>query len=654
LLALVRLTGVETGGKHHGEFVPDPLSSGGKMKTRGFRISTIAALLFTTAGLGLNGAAERPTRILISSEPLHQGRISPSLYGGFIELLDDVVPGMWAEMLGDRGFEGLLPTSKWCYFRGEPNLCDRDWDKNETWDYDRENPFNGEQSARLAPSKVRPARLSQSRLHVRKGLGYRLSGYFQGDSRSLKVKVSIKALLPDGSWAQLSTIKLAHPGKEWRKFEGRFVSQGTTDAAVFEIEATGRGRLWLDKLSLMPEDNIQGWRKDVVEATRKLNPPVIRWGGSTVDPGGYRWKEALGDRDLRRPFVNTNWGRRDTNDVGVEEFVRFCRAAGAEPLLCVSRGDGAESAGQMVEYLNGPPDSEWGKKRAANGQPAPYGVKFWQVGNEIDDPAYVDELGEFIRAIRKADPGAVVLSSFPTQELINRHSKDMDIVCPHYYQADLDGVDSGLSRIEEWIKGSARPDHVKIGVTEWNIDAGNWGLGRGKLNTLGCALFEARFLNLLHRHSDAVTLACRSNLTNSFCGGTIQTNGGALYRTPSFHVMALYRKHSLSVPLRVAVDAPAPVDVSACADESRSSLCLFVVNTRKEAVDLELDLTAFGAGFIIKGGEVIGDTQDRQQVDVINSFSSPDRVRPVKLEKREGNNVTIPALSVAAIDCGKE
>jgi alpha-N-arabinofuranosidase len=463
----------------------------------------------------------------------------------------------------------------------------------------------------------------------------------------------LKARLPDGSWKTLAKAKLPRPGAAWKKFEAKLMSKGVTDAAVFEIEASGRGRVWLDKLSLMPEDNIDGWRRDVVEAVRELRPPVIRWGGSTVDPGGYRWKEAIGDRDLRRPFDNKVWGRRDTNDVGIEEFVRFCRAVGAEPLVCVSRADGPESAGQMVEYLNGPADSEWGKKRAANGRVEPYGVKFWQVGNEIEDPAYVDELGAFVRAIRQADPSAAVLSSFPTEKLVKRYAADIDIFCPHYYQDDLDGVDAELSRIEGWIASSARPDHDKIGVTEWNIDAGNWGLGRGKLNTLGCALFEARFLNVLHRHSDAVALACRSNLTNSFCGGTIQTSAAGLYRTPSFYVMALYRKHSLPVPLRVAVEAPAPVDVSACAAEDRSSLCLFVVNTKKEAVDLELDPGALGPDFAVKGGEVVCDTQDRQQIDIINSFLDPDRIKPMKLEIRDGNRVTVPAMSIAAIDCAK-
>ncbi len=144
------------------------------------------------------------------------------------------------------------------------------------------------------------------------------------------------------------------------------------------------------------------------------------------------------------------------------------------------------------------------------------------------------------------------------QEIIDVAGPDIAMVCPHYYQADLDGVDADLRRIEGWIKGSAGRDRIRMGVTEWNVDAGNWGLGRGKLNTLGCALFEARFLNVLHRHSEFVTLACRSNMTNSFQGGTIQTNAAGLYRTPSFLVMRLYRSHSKPLPVRVAADDHRP------------------------------------------------------------------------------------------------
>jgi len=590
----------------------------------------------------------------VLAEPLHAGRISPLLYGGFVELLDDLVPGMWAEMIGDRGFEGVLPTSTWDYFRGEPNLCDRGWDISPDWSCDSDKPFNDRQSCRLNARKDAPARLTQSGLAVRTGMAYAFSGYGRSDAPSARLVVRLKTLLPDGTWMTLAALDLPAPSASWKKFSGKLITKGTTDRAVLEIEARGAGPVWLDKLSLMPEDNVEGWRRDVVEAMKELAPPVVRWGGSTVDPGPYHWSDAIGDRDLRPSFVNRVWGRRDTNDVGVEEFVRLCRAVGSEPLVCVSLGDGVGSARRMVEYLNGPADSEWGRKRAGSGHPGPYGVKYWQVGNEIDAPGYVRSLVEFARAVRAADPGAVVLSSFPTKEIIDVAGPDIGIVCPHYYQSDLDGVDAELSRIEGWIGGSAGRERLKIGVTEWNIDAGNWGLGRGKLNSLGCALFEARFLNVLHRHSEFVTLACRSNMTNSFQGGTIQTNAAGLYRTPSFLVMAMYRQHSLPIPLRLAAGVPFPLDATACASEDMAQVTVFVVNDRKDPARLTLDLAGLGTGFKIKAVEVVKDAQDRGQIDIINGFADPRRVVKVKLSPESGNAVVLPALSIAAIDCGRD
>jgi alpha-N-arabinofuranosidase len=501
--------------------------------------------------------------------------------------------------------------------------------------------------------KTGRARLTQSHLAIRKGMTYALSGWFRGDAASLQVRASLEAGLPDGTWASLAAAELPSPSPEWRKFTARLVSRGTTDLAVFEVEARGGGHVWLDQLSLMPEDSVDGWRRDVVEAMRELGPPIVRWGGSTVDPGPYRWAEAIGDRDRRPSFVNRVWGRRDTNDVGIEEFVRLCRAVGADPLICVSLGDGVESARHMVEYLNGLPSSEWGAKRAANGRAESYGVRYWQVGNEIEASGYAARLVEFARAVRASDPRAVVLSSFPTKEIVDTAGPAIDILCPHYYQADLEGVDADLRRIEGWIRESAGRERLRIGVTEWNIDAGDWGLGRGKLNTLGCALFEARFLNVLHRHADHVVLACRSNMTNSFCAGSIQTNAAGLYRTPSFLVMEMYRRHSRPVPLRIAEDMPAPLDATACASEDGSSLTIFVVNARRDSVRLALDLSDFEAGFIAKGGEVVKDAQDRHQTDIVNGFANPARVVRTALEVEPGNILTVPALSIAAIDCAR-
>src|SRR5262249_51003767 len=143
----------------------------------------LALFTFGLAACASSGTAQ-PAKIhtVIHSQPLHAGRIDPKLFGNFIELLDDVVPGMWAELLNDRSFEGVAPAANWCYYDGSLDICDRPWDANTTWSYDTQNPFNGVRSARLNPTS-QPASLTQSGLGVKRGMSYALSGYLRADAR---------------------------------------------------------------------------------------------------------------------------------------------------------------------------------------------------------------------------------------------------------------------------------------------------------------------------------------------------------------------------------------------------------------------------------------------------------------------------------------
>jgi len=610
-------------------------------------VVTVGLIFAAVLGLAAQGSAGT-VELVVLDKPLHAGRISPMLYGGFVELLDDHVPGMWAEMLGDRGFEGVLPASNWDYHLGALNLCDRDWDKNETWGYSTEDPWNGVQSARLTSARDRPARLPQGSLAVTKGMTYVFSGYFRSGSTGPDTSIRLKVLLPDGQWMVLGSISLPRPGTEWTKISDTLISEGTTDRAVIEIEAVGEGSLWLDRLSLMPADNIEGWRKDVVEAVRELGPPVLRWGGSAIDPGGYRWKEQIGDRDKRTSFVNRPWGRRYDGDVGIGEFVRFCRIVGAEPLVCISYADGPKSAGELVEYCNGSADTPWGKVRAQKGHPEPYAVRNWQIGNEVASDAVTSRIADFCRAIHQADPRAVIFTSFPSPGLLDRVGDSIGYLCPHYYTSDLEWVSSEIQGLRDLIRNSPHRDAVQLAVTEWNIDAGDWGLGRGKLRTLNCALFEARFLNLLHRNSDIVGIACRSNLVNSFCAGTIQTRAAGLYRVPGYYVMKLFREHTQPVPLTIS-EVPGWLSVTACASQDHKRLTIFAVNTRPEPAEVHVDLSGFGVDMKIASGEVVGDTQDRRQIDVTNGWDRAERVKTMPLQF-QGDTAILPALSAAAVD----
>src|SRR5262245_16992833 len=130
-------------------------------------LETVCAVIFVLAANAILGRSVEQA-VEISARPLHEGRISPMLCGNFIELLDDLVPGMRAEMLNDRGFEGVTRPNSGVYFDGRPGLCDREWETDQTWAIEEQNAFNGPRCARLSSRQATRARLSQSGLAVRK------------------------------------------------------------------------------------------------------------------------------------------------------------------------------------------------------------------------------------------------------------------------------------------------------------------------------------------------------------------------------------------------------------------------------------------------------------------------------------------------------
>jgi alpha-L-arabinofuranosidase len=615
----------------------------------------VAAGLLATGAATVRSAEETPA-IEISSRALHDARssINPRLFGNFIELLDDLVPSMRAEMLNDRGFEGIIPPANWVYFDGSPTFCDRQWDKSPDWKISEgDAAFTGQKSAKIVAGGERPARLSQSAMVVKRGVAYQASGWFRSEGQ-VRVQVVLEGRAPNGSPIELATGEVWKPTADYQRFTTQLKSDGSSDQVALVVRVTGKGTLWADQLSLVPDDNLRGWRADVVEAIKVSRPGLIRWGGSVVDPGAYRWKNGIGEPDRRQPFLNVNWGRIDGNDVGIDEFCQFCALVEAEPLVCVSFSDGPASAADLVQYCNGGSETEWGAKRVTNGHREPYAVKYWQLGNEIsgDDDAYIAKCKDFIASMKKADPGIVVLSSFPSQKVLNAIGKDLGYLAPHHYTPDLGYCESDFKKLESMITGTAGCGHLRLAVTEWNITGGDWGLLRGRMLTLGGALHNARYLNLMCRYAHLVEIACRSNISNSFCSGIIETRPGGLLKRPSYHVMKLYADHVLPRPLAVG-KAPANLDVLACASDDHQRVCLFAVNTGRDPVTLSLDLVELGSDFVPLGGQTVCDTHDRRQPDVMNHWEEPERVNTVRLTVA-GGKVTLPALSASAIECGKK
>ena len=140
------------------------------------------------------------------------------------------------------------------------------------------------------------------------------------------------------------------------------------------------GGLWVGKDSKIP--NVDGYRKDVLEALKALKVPVLRWpGGCFADE--YHWRDGIGDPALRPRMVNNNWGGTvEDNSFGTNEFFNLCELLGTEPYLSGNVGSGTvEELAKWVEYITAE-SGPMADLRRQNGREKPWHLKYLGVGNE--------------------------------------------------------------------------------------------------------------------------------------------------------------------------------------------------------------------------------------------------------------------------------
>ena len=256
---------------------------------------------------------------------------------------------------------------------------------------------------------VSPASLS-SRANVRRS---HLSARHAGS------KVTVALIWGDGA-NDRQAIAIPALTTVYKKFPLAFTAQADTADAAFEITGTGSGDFHIGAVSLMPADNVQGFRPDTIALLRQIHSGFWRLPGGNF-LSDWSWYDSVGDIDKRPPMFDYAWNAMQTNDVGMDEFMTLCKLIGTEPYITVNAGFGdAHSAAEEVEYMNGSVNTRLGAMRARNGHPEPYHVKFWDIGNEpygawqlgrTDLKYYVLKHNEFAKAMRKADPSITLLAS---------------------------------------------------------------------------------------------------------------------------------------------------------------------------------------------------------------------------------------------------
>src|SRR5918998_5340302 len=168
-----------------------------------------------------------------------------------------------------------------------------------------------------------------------------------------------------------------------------------------------------------PQADEQGFRRDVQEALRELRLSILRYPGGNM-LSGYDWRDGVGPKEQRPRRRELAWQSIETNQFGTDEFIAYCRSLGTLPMLGVNTGTGTiADASALVEYCNAPVGTRYGDLRAANGNPEPYDVKYWCVGNEMDGPWQIGQLSaedygkkarEVAKVMRMLDPGVKLIA----------------------------------------------------------------------------------------------------------------------------------------------------------------------------------------------------------------------------------------------------
>jgi len=552
--------------------------------------------------------------------------ISPYVYGQFIEHLGRCIyGGIWAEMLEDRKFYFPVPADKeiWRLTREQARvLAASPWKvigPQGTVEMVKQDAFAGDPTPQInAPGNGTAVGIYQEELGLVKGRAYVGSLYVAAEGKVTPVTVSL-------SWGQTDTDKAVHTvkkvGAKYTKVAFKFTAGANSDNGRLAITTSGKGKVKIGPVSLMPADNIEGFRKDTIELLRQLNAPVYRWpGGNFVS--GYDWRDGLGDRDRRPTRTNPAWTGIETNDMGLHEFVRFCELIGTEPMIAVNTGFGdAYSAAAEVEYANGSTDTLMGKLRARNGQPKPFAVKWWCVGNEMFGRWQLGymQLNHYVlkhngveQMMRKVDPTIKTVGSGEvgdagprswTRGMLTSCADHMDLISEHFYCRDREDIPQHVQQIPNNVKRiadahrklreelpSLKGKDVRVALDEWNYWYGPHVFGElGTRYFLKDALGIAAGLHEYFRNSDIMFMANYAQTVNVI--GCIKTTKTAAEFDSTGMPLMLYRQHFGTIPVAVEHQA-APLDISAALTADKKALTVAVVNPTKETAQLKLNLSS--------------------------------------------------------------
>ncbi len=541
-----------------------------------------------------------------------KGPVAPDLWGLFFEDIDlSLDGGIYAELVRNRSFED---------FGGKHDeLTLEYWDPVGGAEYrlDSSDPLSSRNRHACHVSGQAGAGLANHGyfgMGIKKGATYTLEIALRSPNGVTGLDVSLEApgKLP------LARGEVTGVGPSWRTFRVRLAATDGDPRAQLVLRLKEAGDLYVDCVSLFPDDAVAGlFRKDLVAKLAALRPSFLRFPGGCWVEGdtmkdAYRWKTTLGDKWERRTQWNI-WKYWSTNGVGFHEYLVLAEALGAKPLFCINVGmshretvpmdrmdEFVQDALDCIEYANGPVDSVWGAKRAAAGHPEPFNLAYLEIGNENGGPDYEARYKLMAEAVRAKYPEVKLV--FNNWKSTKRVDDPKDLRDDHFYTTP-DRMMGALAHEYDTRHG------------DFDIFVGEYAVIRGttRYGSLRAAIGEAAFMCGMERNQDQVKLAAYAPLFahaqhTVWTPNLIYPTTDGVFASPSWTVQKLFGENRGAEVMAVSVETGsyktetrepwlkgvfkhtiANVQASAVR-ESDGTLIVKVVNTTEEPQEIALTI----------------------------------------------------------------
>ena len=504
--------------------------------------------------------------------------------------------------------------------------------------------------------------------------GKKYEGYLWARARSV-TKLFVALESKDGATVYAEkALKLKAGG--WQRLDFTLEPNAADTAGQFAIKLRQPGAVALGYAFLQTGS----WgrfkdlpvRKDVAEGLINQGVTLLRYGGSMVNDPEYRWKKMIGPRAQRPPYEG-QWYPYASDGWAIFDFLNFCEAARIVGIPDLDINESPQDIADLMDYLNGAPDSVWGQKRVTDGHPAPYHLKYIELGNEekVDD-AYFQKFKAMAEVIWAKDPAVIlIVGDFSYHKVITdpfnfsgadshittlaAHQKILQLAKQHdrevwfdvHVWTDGPRPDSTLESMFSYIDALDKiADGAKHKVLVFELNANNHSQRRALANALA--------INAIQRDG-RLPVTCSANCLqpdgqndNGWNQGLLFLNPSQVWLQPPGYVTQMISRNYQ--PIEVKTESlDRDIDVSATKSEDGKTLVLQVVNVGAKPARLPLKISGF-----VPAKPVAQVLTLEGPLDACNTADNTEAIKPVKTQWKHGlkdgeTSVTFPAHSFTII-----